>query len=56
MKTTLGTIFVTSYSATCIFFFFFLIFQNQSAVGDVIQRIKKRKPKLLKINMCILIG
>ena len=35
-----------AFSETCNFFFF-LIFQNQSAAGDVIQQIKIKKPNML---------
>ena len=50
MKTTFGTIFVTHWShfpRLVKNFFFFLIFQNQSAVGYVIQQIKIKKPQYL---------
>ena len=43
MKKTYGTI-LPHPAETCDFFFF-LIFQSQSAAGDVIQQIKIRKPK-----------
>ena len=39
-----------AFAETCDFFFFFLIFQNQSAVGDIIQLNKKKKPNLPPIS------
>ena len=59
MKTTFGTIFVTSCSHFLrhviffFFFFFFLIFQNSSMVGDVIQQIKIKKPNLIIFLSCL---
>ena len=51
MKTTYGTIFVTSFSHF-LKFDFFLIFQNQSTAGNAIQQIKKKESLTKPYKFC----